>query len=282
MVVFPNCKINLGLSVLRKRPDNFHDLETIFYPLPFYDALEIVRKQENQIRDVPELKLPEGIMFRQTGIQLGIEPDDNICIGAWKLLKNDFPDLPGINIHLHKNIPVGAGLGGGSADAVFLLTAINNKFRLNLDDQQLHRYALKLGSDCPFFLVNKPCLATGRGEKLSVVDLDLSVYTIVIVNPGIHVNTGMAFSKIIPRLPVKSIADIVRLPIPEWKHQLVNDFEAPVFEMHPGIAALKEKLYTSGALYSAMSGSGSTVFGIFARGTAGNLSFPPDYIVRSF
>ena len=267
MVVFPNCKINLGLSVLRKRPDNFHELRTIFYPLPFYDVLELLRS--------PYFKIS------QTGISLDSDPAANLCVRAWQLLKKDHPSLPELSVHLHKNIPVGAGLGGGSADAAFLLAAVNKKFRLDLSADRLAAYALELGSDCPFFLLNKPALATGRGEILQPVPLDLSPYLLVIVNPGIHVSTGQAFSMITPNETGESPEEIVRLPVAQWKGRLVNDFENPVFAKYPAVKSVRDQLYTSGALFASMSGSGSTVFGIFEKDHLVP-QFPPGYLVKVF
>lgn len=267
MVVFPNCKINLGLSVLRKRPDNFHDLQTVFYPLPFYDVLELVQSPV--------------FSMNQTGISIEPAPGGNICERAWKLLNKDYPQLPEIAIHLHKTVPIGAGLGGGSADAAFLLAAVNKKFRLGITDKKLAAYALELGSDCPFFLLNKPALATGRGEILKPVSLDLSAYRLVVVNPGIHVSTALAFSLITANDNQENPEDIIRLPVNEWKGRLVNDFEAPVFKLHPALQSIRDQLYNAGALFAAMSGSGSTMFGIFDKASA-LPDFPAGYLVKSF
>ena len=253
MIVFPNCKINLGLHILGKREDGFHNLETIFYPVPFKDALEVI----------PAANDKAEVEFTTTGLAVDGNTADNLCVKAYHLLKKDFPKVPSVKIHLHKTIPLGAGLGGGSADAAFMLNLLNNKFQLNLSTAQLSKYALHLGSDCPFFIVNKPCYATGRGEQLEEIAVDLSSYTMVLVNPGIHINTGWAFQNISPALPQKSIRSIIQQPIDSWRDELSNDFEKPVFAAHPQIQEIKETLYQQGALYAAMSGSGSTVFGIF-------------------
>ncbi len=253
MVSFPNCKINLGLHILGKREDGFHNLETVFYPVPFRDALELM----------PSTGKTNPIEFTGTGLVVNGNSEDNLCAKAYHLLKKDLPQLPAVKIHLHKAIPMGAGLGGGSADAAFMLKLLNERFQLNLSTAQLINYALQLGSDCPFFIINKPCLATGRGEVLEETTVDLSAYTIVLINPGIHINTGWAFSKIIPALPVKSIKAIIEQPVNSWKEELKNDFETAVFNAHPAIKEIKETLYAQGAVYAAMSGSGSTVFGIF-------------------
>jgi len=251
VIVFPNCKINLGLQILDKREDGFHNLETVFYPVPFRDALEIIPNNNAETE------------FTGTGLTVDGKAADNLCIKAYHLLKKDFPQLPAVKIHLHKTIPMGAGLGGGSADAAFMLNLLNSKFKLNLSTLQLLNYALQLGSDCPFFIINKPCYATGRGEILEEIPVDLSAYKVVLINPGIHINTGWAFSNIIPAPSKKSIKEIIQQPIKSWKDELINDFEKPVFTAHPQIKEVKETLYNQGAIYAAMSGSGSTVFGIF-------------------
>ncbi len=257
MIVFPNCKINLGLHILNKREDGFHNLETVFYPVDLKDALEII----------PSTNLSTAIEFTSTGFPVEINGEDNICIKAYQLIKRDFPKLPLIKMHLHKAIPIGAGLGGGSADGSFTLRILNTKFNLNLSSSKLLNYAAQLGSDCPFFIINKPCFATGRGEILEEINIDLSMYKIILINPGIHVNTGWAFSQLTPALKQKSIKDIIKQPINSWKQELKNDFENPVFEKYPEIKNLKEILYDQGAIYAAMSGSGSTLFGIFEKDT---------------
>ncbi len=253
MLVFPNCKINLGLQITGKRADGFHNLETVFYPVPFKDALELI----------PDANNKSGIEFTGTGLTVDGKPEDNLCMKAYHLLKKKFPKLPAVKIHLHKTIPMGAGLGGGSADAAFMLTLLNNKFRLNLSTDQLVNYALELGSDCPFFIINKPCYATGRGEVLEDIRVDLTGYKMILINPGIHINTGWAFAKIDPAPSKTSIKKIMQQPVESWKAELLNDFEEPVFTAHPQIKEIKDSLYHQGAIYAAMSGSGSTVFGIF-------------------
>lgn len=268
MIVFPNCKINLGLRILRKRTDGYHDLETVFYPLPFFDILEIVRN-----------KTSEDLSFTSSGLRIDSHQVNNLCVKAYQLLKKDF-DLPSLNMHLYKAIPSGAGLGGGSADAAFALRAINEMAALNISTTQLLHYALQLGSDCPFFIINQPCFASGRGELLENVNISLVPCTIVIVNPGIHISTALAFSSITPASPARSVKDITQQPISTWKDELINDFEKPVFEKYPEIAAIKSQLYSAGALYASLSGSGSTVFGIFNKGAAINLSFPETYFIK--
>jgi 4-diphosphocytidyl-2-C-methyl-D-erythritol kinase len=264
MVVFPNCKINLGLNITRKRTDGYHDLETIFYPVQLRDALELIQSKEQT--------------FTITGLPVQGSVDDNLCSKAYNLLKKDFPHLPTVSIHLHKAIPMGAGLGGGSADGAFTLLLINKKFNLALDQKQLINYALELGSDCPFFIINKPSFATGRGENMTPVNLDLSTYKIVLVNPGIHVSTKEAFSQLTPAMPQKSIQQIIAQPISTWKDELVNDFEKPIFSLYPAIEQIKNQLYQAGSMYAAMTGTGSTVFGIFDVTAEPNLTFPTTYL----
>lgn len=256
MISFPNCKINLGLNITAKRADGFHDLETVFYPVGIKDVLEIVTQP----------KKTTDIEFTSTGLKIAGDTVSNLCIKAYHLLKKDLPQLPPIKMHLHKNIPMGAGLGGGSADGAFALKMLNGRFNLNLSTDQLINYALQLGSDCPFFIINQPCYAESRGEKLQPVELELKGFQFIIINPGIHVNTGWAFSQVQPAKPQKSVKSIISQAVETWKDELVNDFEAPVCKAHPEVKAIKEHLYAQGAVYAAMSGSGSTVYGIFEKG----------------
>jgi 4-diphosphocytidyl-2-C-methyl-D-erythritol kinase len=271
VVTFPNCKINLGLQILRKREDGFHDLETVFYPIPLTDALEVIHETDNQ----------KQISFSSSGISINGKEEDNICIKAYQLLKKDF-NLPPVKIHLHKIIPVGAGLGGGSSDGAFMLLLLNKRFALNISEEKLIDYALQLGSDCPFFIKNKACYATKRGEKLTPVQLDLSQYKIVLINPGIHINTGWAFSQIRPSENRTSVLEIIQQPVESWEGQLSNDFEEAVFQHHPEIKEIKEELYRKGAIYASMSGSGSTIFGLFAKDNNVAFNFPKKYFIRSF
>ncbi len=271
MIVFPNCKINLGLHILRKRNDGYHDLETFFYPVTITDALEGISVTKTG---------SSTLHFSSSGIKIDENSQSNLCVKAYKLLQNDFPSLPSILLHLHKVIPLGAGLGGGSADAAFTLKLLNHLGNLQLSDEKLHTYALQLGSDCPFFILNKPCFATGRGEALTEYLIDLSLYKIIIVNPGIHVDTGKAFSCIQPAIPAQSIKEIIQLPLTAWKDHLTNDFEKVVFDMHTEIGAIKKKLYELGAIYASMSGSGSTVYGIFEKDLMFDHLFPPHYFVK--
>lgn len=264
MVLFPNAKINLGLNVIRKRPDSYHDLETVFYPVNIKDALEVIPSAE--------------MAFHLSGLPVNGNRDDNLCVKAYQLLKKDFTHLPPVTIYLHKAIPMGAGLGGGSADGAFMLSMLNDKFRLHLTQQQLIDYALQLGSDCPFFIINRPCFAASRGENLLPVEVTLSAYKIVLINPGIHISTKEAFSNLTLEMPEKSIQQIISQHISTWKNELVNDFEINVFQLFPEIKEIKNNLYNAGAIYASMTGSGSTVFGIFEANAELNFSFPDNYI----
>ena len=266
MVNFPNCKINLGLNIIGKRADGYHDLETLFYPIAIKDVLEIIESGKTE--------------FTISGNEIDVSNKENICIQAYQLLKNRFPDLPAAKIHLHKVIPSGAGLGGGSADGSCTLKMLNEIFQLNLTTQQLIEYSLELGSDCPFFILNKPCFATGRGEILEEIKLDLSACKIIIVNPGIHINTPWAFTQLTPTPSAKSIKEIIKQPIETWKNELKNDFEIPVFKKYAEIKSIKQAFYDQGAIYAAMSGSGSTLFGLFKKETTLSFSFPENYLIK--
>ncbi len=268
MIVFPNCKINFGLNIISKRGDGYHNLETVFYPLPFYDVLEIIQSNNTQ----NELFI--------SGIDIKGEKENNLCLKAYEILKKDFPQLPFIKIYLQKNIPAGAGLGGGSADGAFMLLLLNEKFNLELNEEKLLQYALQLGSDCPFFIINKPCFAQQRGEILEKIVVNLPGYKILLVNPQIHADTAWAFTQIKSSAPELSIKEIIQKPVFEWRQLLKNDFEPPVFEAHPSIKKIKESLYANGAVYAAMSGSGSTVFGIYNKSDEINTSVFGDYFIK--
>jgi 4-diphosphocytidyl-2-C-methyl-D-erythritol kinase len=282
MVVFPHCKINLGLRIVGKRADGFHDLETVFYPVNgLTDILEII----------PDTTLDTN-NFVCSGLPIQGDQANNLCLQAWHLLHADYPNLPPVHMHLHKVIPMGAGLGGGSSDGMFALQLLNIKLRLQLDRPQLLHYAEKLGSDCAFFAHKKPCLGTGRGEILQPIELDLSPYQLVLINPGIHVNTAWAFSQLTPLVGVptnqtvptnqpKPIAQIIQQPLATWRAELINDFEKPVLEAHPELAAIKQALYQQNAHYAAMSGSGSTVFGLFSKEQTPIFEFPTHYFVKT-
>lgn len=266
MIIFPNCKINLGLNIVKKRNDGYHNLQTIFYPIPFTDALEIIVAKE--------------FSFTTTGLSIDTGSEKNLCVKAYQLLQPIY-NLPPVHIHLHKAIPLGAGLGGGSADAAFTLLLLNKKFNLNLSSSKLIDFALQLGSDCPFFIINQPCYATGRGELLEPIELSLlKGKQLVIINPGIHVNTGWAFSQITPSKYPNSLQQTTLKPITEWKEFITNDFEAAVFNEHPSLPPIKQQLYDAGALFAGMTGSGSTIFGIFEKNTEFNFLWPEHYFQK--
>lgn len=283
MIVFPNCKINLGLSIIEKRDDGYHNLETFFYPLAINDIVEIIPapKSEYARSDYTD----DLINFTTSGLKVDGNTLDNLCLKACNLLQKNFPRLPFIKLHLHKVIPMGAGLGGGSADAAFVLSLLNDQFRLGLSLIELIGYAVTLGSDCPFFIINEPCFASGRGEILERVALDMSSYYFVLVNAGIRIDTGWAFSQLKfdnNRLeePAESIKEIIQRPVTGWKDSLINHFEKPVFKKYPEIASIKNKLYAHGAVYTAMTGSGSTVYGIFEKELEPVFDFPNNYWVK--
>ncbi|MGQ7867970.1 4-(cytidine 5'-diphospho)-2-C-methyl-D-erythritol kinase [Sunxiuqinia sp. sy24] len=248
MITYPIAKINLGLLVTGKRPDGFHNIETIFYPVPIQDALEVV------VSDVFNITI--------SGIDLNEDPEKNLVVKAYQLLKADF-QLPPVNIHLHKNIPVGAGLGGGSSDAAYMLLLLNELFQLELTEEQLLNYALQLGSDCPFFIRHKPAFAQGRGELIEEIALNLAGYYLVVVKPSIHISTPEAYQDIVPAMSRISLKALVHFPLSKWKGNLQNQFEHSVFVNHPEVKEIKEKLYQLGAAFALMSGSGSAVYGLF-------------------
>ncbi len=272
LIVYPPCKINLGLRILRRRPDQYHDLETVFVPAPVHDILELLPVQDKGKTTIQS--------FTQSGIVIEGDVQTNLCIKAWQVLKRDIPNLPEVRIHLHKIIPTGAGLGGGSSDAAYTLRALNQLFGLGLDQHQLTAYAAELGSDCPFFIQDQSCYATGRGEILEPIQTDLSAYQLLIVHPGIHIHTGKAFQQIRPAVPEKNIRDILAGPAMSWKATLINDFEGPVFNDHPEIAKIKAQMYAAGAVYASLSGSGSAVYALFPKDIQVALQWPEKYFVR--
>ena len=252
MIVFPNAKINLGLSVTEKRDDGYHNIETVFYPLPLRDALEVIIAPDGRQK------------FTASGIEIPGNPDQNLCLKAWNLLQKDFK-LPPVQIHLHKVIPLGAGLGGGSADAAFMIKLVNQEFELNLSIAGMQELAGKIGADCPFFIENKPTFAFGKGDNFSPVEMSLSGSFAVIIKPDVNVSTASAYAGIIPQKPAVGVNEVINLPIEKWKEILKNDFEESVFKKHPEIGIIKDLLYKNGALYASMSGSGSAVYGIFGK-----------------
>lgn len=258
MIIFPCAKINLGLNIVSKREDGYHNLETVFYPIPLYDALEIKYMDDEFPSDVRcDLKV--------TGNAVECDEQSNLVVKAYNLLARDF-ELPRIHAHLYKKIPSEAGLGGGSSDAAFMIRLLDERMRLNIGNAEMERYAAKLGADCAFFITAEPSYATGIGDILAPADGphgNLRGYYIAIVKPNVSVSTREAYQLITPKEPIKSCRDIVRQPIQTWKDELTNDFELPAFKAHPILADIKKELYMQGALYAQMSGSGSAMFGIF-------------------
>jgi 4-diphosphocytidyl-2-C-methyl-D-erythritol kinase len=254
MIVFPKAKINLGLRITGKRSDGYHDIETIFYTVGLSDALEYIVSPEKTDKDI----------LIVTGINTGGRPDDNLVIKTVKRIRKSYP-LPYLKIHLHKVIPLGAGLGGGSSDAANLLRITNRCFKLSIQEHELKNIALELGSDCPFFLVGTPAYATGRGEILEPVSEILSGYYLVLLNPGVGINTKEAYQNCNPAKPSVRLDDLIVRPITEWKNLIVNDFEEFAFKKHPVISIIKNELYNAGAIFSIMSGSGSSVYGVFLQ-----------------
>lgn len=253
MITFPNAKINLGLNIVEKRPDGYHNLETIFYPINLQDALEVTRRENND----------KEYTLHISGSPLEGEPEDNLVVKAYELLKKDYPGLLPVDIHMYKHIPAGAGLGGGSSDAACMIKLLNDKFSLGLSTERMEEYAVKLGADCAFFIRNKPVFATGIGNLFEPVELSLKGYHIILIKPDIFVSTRDAFAEIKPVRPAVSLKEIVKQPMETWKNSMKNDFEDSVFKKFPEIAAIKDELYDLGAVYAAMSGSGSSVYGIF-------------------
>ena len=253
MITFPNAKINLGLDIVEKRPDGYHNLETVFYPIPLCDILEITPATEP---DAPEYT------FTMYNAVFEGSNDDNLVIKAYKALAADHK-LPKVDISLYKHIPTGAGLGGGSADAAFALKMLNDIASLGLTSQQLCSYASRIGADCAFFIDNTPAYATGIGDILTPTPCTISGYHLVLVKPDIHVSTKDAYALVTPQKPLQALTDIAQLPIQEWKDAMKNDFEKSIFAKYPAMAKVKEQLYEMGAVYASMSGSGSSFFGIF-------------------
>lgn len=253
MICFPNAKINLGLNIVSRRNDGYHNLETIFYPINLKDGLEIINSESK-----------EQYQFFQTGIKIDGDPSTNIVIKALELIKNHSKiNIPNIDIHLLKKIPTGAGLGGGSSDAAFMLKLLNEAYNLDIPSNELIELALQIGADCPFFLYNKPAFASGIGNQLEPINLDLSGMYLLIVKPDVFISTKEAYSMVSPKSPTLSLKEIVARPLYEWKELMKNDFEDPIFKKYPQICKIKQQLYEFGATYASMSGSGSSLYGIF-------------------
>ncbi len=256
MINFPIAKINLGLNVVEKRPDGYHNLETVFYPVPIKDALEVTT-MDNQFPSDADCDL------KVTNIHIEGDEQKNLVVRAYRLLKEDFPTLPRCHAHLWKGIPTQAGMGGGSSDCAYMIMLLNDLFHLGLSEQQMMDYAARLGADCAFFIKSRPCYAEGIGERLEDISLDLSEWYIGVVRPDIPVPTKEAFARIRPHYPQKNCREVVMQPVETWKEDLINDFEESVFTVHPELAEVKQQLYNMGATYAAMSGSGSALFGLF-------------------
>ena len=255
MLTKPIAKINLGLNVVEKRPDGYHNLETVFYPVQIEDALEVYPMD-------PEFPSEYDCDLKVTNITIDGDEQRNLVVRAYNLLKADFPTLPRIHAHLYKGIPTQAGMGGGSSDCGFMITLLNDMFKLGLSDQQMIDYAAHLGADCAFFILNRPCYAEGIGEKLQPIDLDLKGWYLSLVRPDIPVSTREAFALIKPHYPEVNCREVVKQPVESWRDALINDFEGSVFAVHPELGAVKDRLYELGATYAAMSGSGSTLFAL--------------------
>ena len=256
MITFPIAKINLGLNIVERRPDGYHNLETVFYPVPVTDALEVFPMGDG-------FPSPNDCDLKVTNISIDGDEQRNLVVRAYQLLKQDFPTLPRLHAHLWKGIPTQAGMGGGSSDCAYMLRLLNEQFALGLTDAQLISYAARLGADCPFFILSKPAYAEGIGERLMPISLDLSGWHLAIVRPDIPISTREAFSLIHPCRPLENCRDIVSQPVETWRGRLTNDFEVSAFALHPELGEIVDYLYAHGAVYAAMSGSGSSLYGLF-------------------
>lgn len=266
MILFPNAKINLGLQITEKLPSGYHSINSCLYPIPWSDILEVIPAKKHS--------------FKATGIEIPGKKEEDIVLKAYKLLKQDFP-LPEINVHLHKMIPIGAGLGGGSADAAFMLKHLSNAFQLFLEEEVLEEYAAILGSDCPFFIKNSPAMVSGTGTDLEPIDLNLSGMHLVVINPGIHISTSQAYSGVVPKVSTTDLRELLSSKnFDRWKKELVNDFENSLFEQYEPLSVVKNNLYQNGALYAAMSGSGSTMFGLFEEKPQLSFEMAENWIVK--
>ena len=292
MICFPNAKINIGLNIIEKRADGFHNIESVMYPLRgiLCDALEIVTSSPALL--LKQEKGEKTAMLITSGISIPGNENENLCVKAYNLIKKDYPQVPAIEIHLHKAIPIGAGLGGGSADAAFFIRLLNDTFELGISWGEMHHYARQLGSDCSFFVSNKAAFAEEKGDKFESINLDLSGYYVAAVYPNIHISTVEAYSLVKPRILEQSnnrtiehsnvrtsnvpmfecsLQELIKLPIEKWRNKIVNDFERPIFEKYPALKKIKQQLYSQGALYASMSGSGSALYGIFRKEPKVNL-----------
>ena len=265
MIAFPNAKINIGLAVTAKRPDGFHTIESVMVPVRMNDILEMIISPNQEFS------------FSFSGIPLPGDYKNNLVYKAYQLIKKDF-SLPEVHIHLHKIIPIGSGLGGGSSDAAFALKLLNQLFDLEIPASRLNDYAAKIGSDCAFFIQNQTAFATGKGEILEPLTLDLDSYSIVIIKPDIHISTALAYSWIRPAVPEIPPEQLVRLPVNEWKGKVINDFEPEIIKRYPIIETIRDHLYEIGAAYCSLTGSGAAVYGLFEKGTNPALNFPGCFV----
>ncbi len=270
MLVYPNAKINIGLNIVEKRPDGYHNLETIFYPIGLSDVLEVEPSESCS-----------DYSFSSSGIALGGDPEENLIVKAYRLIQSEY-NIPAVDITLIKQIPSGAGLGGGSADAAFMLKTLNEMFGLHITNRKLEKIATELGADCPVFIKNKPVYATGIGNEFTPVKLSLKGYFLLLVKPDIHVSTPEAYSLVVPEKPVISLLESIQSPVKEWVELIKNDFEKSIFEKHPEIGEIKNKLYETGALYASMSGSGSSVYGIFEKAPENDNIFSNCFVTGGF
>lgn len=268
MLVFPNAKLNLGLYITQRRPDGFHTLESVFVPLPWTDALEMLPAEAHQ---------PTSLAL--TGRPIPGNPATNLCVRAYELLQADFPALPPVQLYLHKMVPIGAGLGGGSADAAFTLKTANDLFRLNLSTEKLEGYARRLGSDCAFFIQNKPVLAVEKGDVFEEIALSLTGTSCVVVYPNLHISTAEAYARIIPQRPQHPLRAALSQPMGTWCNTVSNDFETALTPSYPVLAEIKQQLYAAGATYASLSGSGSAVYGLWERAALAALEWPAEYTV---
>ena len=268
MICYPNAKINLGLNVVERRSDGYHNIETLFYPIGLCDVL-----------DIQPSETCSDYSFSSSGIELGGDPESNLIVKAYRLLRSEY-QFPAIDISLIKQIPFGAGLGGGSSNAAFMLKSLNEMFELKITTTKLEELASKLGADCAVFIQNKPVFATGIGNVFTSIDISLQNYYLLLVKPDIHVSTPEAYSLVIPQIPEYSLKEIIKKPISEWKSTLKNDFEKSVFATFPVIEEIKNKIYDLGAVYASMSGSGSSVYGIFPEEPTNTAKFDNCFVTK--
>lgn len=270
MICYPNAKINIGLNVVEKRADGYHNLETVFYPIGLCDVLEVLPSESCS-----------DYSFSSSGIDIQGDPEDNLIVKAYHLLRSGY-QFPPVDISLVKQIPFGAGLGGGSSDAAFMLKTLNEMFELKASKLRLEKLAAKLGADCPVFIKNKPVYATGIGNEFKAIKLSLKGLFLVLIKPDIHVSTPEAYSLVVPEVPEISLFDSIQRPITDWKNLIKNDFEKSVFVKYSVIGEIKNKLYDMGAMYASMSGSGSAVYGIFENEPTKALSFENCFVTGGF